>query len=356
MRREVLVAVRVDLGRAHHHVAAARPHDVEHRPVRVPRLDDLGASSAPTGASSATSSASPSVMTRSGSKVARARRPPIIGMVPIGLARISPSPRKHSATATTQTSARVGVASSSAHSSTRPSLVARPRRGRATSARNAAHASAIFAPTRRTRAGRPRRARSRARTTVKCAPFGASTTPSTMSRLMRSGVDATLPSASSSVGTIRSTHMNRPSRPPAEQVVEVEVGSEELAVAAGVAAVQVARARRRGRARARRRALSPSSYGRRRTVRSSVVEPSTRPSRARPGSAGTAPATPRPAGRAGTCPSSSSASSTAPAWRAVRKCGSSGIESSDTNAYTTCLHLARPRTAGRRRARRSSRP
>src|SRR5262245_8400586 len=66
-----------------------------------------GAWSTPTGNTSATSSASPSVMTRSGSNVARARRPPIIGTLPIGLARISPSPRKTSATATTQTSARV---------------------------------------------------------------------------------------------------------------------------------------------------------------------------------------------------------------------------------------------------------
>ena len=53
------------------------------------------------------SSASPSVITRSGSKLARARRPPIIGTVPIGFAMISPSPRKHSATATMQYSARV---------------------------------------------------------------------------------------------------------------------------------------------------------------------------------------------------------------------------------------------------------
>src|SRR5215510_3017261 len=55
----------------------------------------------------AISVASPSVMHRSGSKLARASRPPIIGMVPMGLARISPSPRKHSAMATQPTSARV---------------------------------------------------------------------------------------------------------------------------------------------------------------------------------------------------------------------------------------------------------
>ena len=39
--REVLVAERVELRRTHHHVTAARPHDVEHRAVRVPRLDRL---------------------------------------------------------------------------------------------------------------------------------------------------------------------------------------------------------------------------------------------------------------------------------------------------------------------------
>ena len=38
---EVLVAVGVDLRRAHHHVTAARPHHVEHRAVGVPRLDRL---------------------------------------------------------------------------------------------------------------------------------------------------------------------------------------------------------------------------------------------------------------------------------------------------------------------------
>ena len=38
-------------------------------------------------------------------------------------------------------------------------------------------------------------------------------------------------------------------------------------------------------------------------------------------------------------PSSSSIVVTAPAWRALRKCGSSAIESSDTNAYTTSRTL-----------------
>ena len=67
--------------------------------------------------------ASPSVIARSGSKVARARRPPIIGMVPIGLQRISPSPRKHSAMATTHTSARVTRSvSESRHQAVPPSV------------------------------------------------------------------------------------------------------------------------------------------------------------------------------------------------------------------------------------------
>ncbi len=39
--REVLVAELVDLAPAHHHVAPPRPHDVEHRAVRVPARDDL---------------------------------------------------------------------------------------------------------------------------------------------------------------------------------------------------------------------------------------------------------------------------------------------------------------------------
>src|SRR5918994_1536818 len=43
-------------------------------------------------------------------KAARASRPPIIGTLPIGLARISPSPRNASATATTQISALVASA------------------------------------------------------------------------------------------------------------------------------------------------------------------------------------------------------------------------------------------------------
>ena len=74
--------------------------------------------STPTGMMFSTSSASPSVITSSGSNVALASRPPIIGSVPIGLARISPSSRKHSASATAQTSARVGATDPRAHAAT----------------------------------------------------------------------------------------------------------------------------------------------------------------------------------------------------------------------------------------------
>ena len=90
--------------------------------------------------------ASPSVYTRSGSNVSAARRAPSVGITPIGLARISPSPRQASAHATTQTSTRDTAV-------TRPPLPAsaRQRRGtrlqghRHTSERNADHASASFA-------------------------------------------------------------------------------------------------------------------------------------------------------------------------------------------------------------------
>ena len=55
----------------------------------------------------AMSAASPSVSTRSGAKVSRARRAPICGTVPKGLAITSPSPRQAWAHATAHTSARV---------------------------------------------------------------------------------------------------------------------------------------------------------------------------------------------------------------------------------------------------------
>ena len=97
--REVLVAERVDLRRAHHHVAAPRPHDVEHRAVRVPRLDGLRR----VGVADRDRCCSPAAPRRRSSPGrartrSRASRPPMAGMVPMGLAMISPSPRKHSAT------------------------------------------------------------------------------------------------------------------------------------------------------------------------------------------------------------------------------------------------------------------
>ena len=64
---------------------------------------------------------------------------------------------------------------------------------------------------------------------MKWAPFGASTTPSTIERLMRSVWYVPASFASSSVGTIRSTDTKRlPSAAPQHEVVEVEVGAEEL--------------------------------------------------------------------------------------------------------------------------------
>ena len=95
--------------------------------------------------------ASPSVMHRSGSNVARASRPPIIGIVPMGLARISPSPRKHSATATTHTSARVTCTPVvslvvAAHAAASCTLRRYSSSGMSThSARNSAHASGLLA-------------------------------------------------------------------------------------------------------------------------------------------------------------------------------------------------------------------
>jgi hypothetical protein len=82
-------------------------HSTEHLRVRVPRLDDGARRVGPGGSGLAAKPPNPSVITRSGSKVSRASRPPIIGMMPMGLQSRSPSPRNASATATQQTSARV---------------------------------------------------------------------------------------------------------------------------------------------------------------------------------------------------------------------------------------------------------
>ena len=65
------------------------------------------AGSAPGGSGLAAKPPNPSVITRSGSKDSRASRPPIIGMMPMGLQSRSPSPRNASATAMQHTSARV---------------------------------------------------------------------------------------------------------------------------------------------------------------------------------------------------------------------------------------------------------
>ncbi len=119
--------------------------------------------STPTGMMFSTSNASPSVMTSSGATVALARRPPIIGSVPIGLARISPSPRNASATATAQTSARVKALIASPRAARAPRTGTRPRR-RPGSARGSPPRRRRPSRRRRSGAGRPRRGRSRAGT------------------------------------------------------------------------------------------------------------------------------------------------------------------------------------------------
>ena len=114
-------------------------------------LDDQLVGATGSASSLAMSVASPSVITRSGSKVARARRPPIIGMVPMGLARISPSPRKHSATATTHTSARVTRVDGHGVAHAAPPVAAARLAWYSASARsshaawNSAHASGVLA-------------------------------------------------------------------------------------------------------------------------------------------------------------------------------------------------------------------
>ena len=144
----------------------------------------------------------------------------------------------------------------------------------------------------------------------------------------------------SSVGTIRSTLMNRLRRGRSQQqVVEVEVGPEELAVAAGVAAVEV---HERGVELERRRG----------DERLAVVVGRDRPCAAGRSSIKRSEPSPTRVGRNGTrhaaacspsrnSPSSYGSSSTAPDWRAARKWGSSGIESSDTKRVHRSLDLAR---------------
>ena len=119
-RGDVHVAVAVDLARPHHHVPAAGPEHVEHGPVRDPALDDRRLVADGPGALG-------EVAPRRRTAAGRARRWPgpagrrSSGSSPIGLARISPSPRHASAQATTQTSAR--AVGSSRHADTRSRAV-----------------------------------------------------------------------------------------------------------------------------------------------------------------------------------------------------------------------------------------
>src|SRR5262249_5356565 len=195
----------------------------------------LGASSSPTGSTLPTRSASPSVTTRSGSKVARARRPPIIGTFPIGLARISRSPRNTSATATTQTSARVASVTAVSQPDCLEVLVVavdvevavaeRVPGGVVTRGRRVLALEGLVAVV----VGRARR------------EVGAE-------RGLDHAVDHQTVDAHCLHGSLRGEILGRddlldrhepPRRRQAEQIVEVRVDAEVLAVPAGVAAVHV---------------------------------------------------------------------------------------------------------------------
>src|SRR3954452_13853331 len=83
--------------------------------------------------------------------------------------------------------------------------------------------------------------------------------------------------------------------------------------------------------------VSPSSYGDMTVRISGCLATTSDPSPTRVGRNGTRHAA--ACSPSSTIPSSSSSASTAPACRALRKCGSSAIESSDTNAKTTLRTL-----------------
>ncbi|GAA3192448.1 hypothetical protein GCM10017688_58010 [Streptomyces ramulosus] len=89
-------------------IACRRPLQTRSKRVRKGAYPSTGPSgAAPSGQIPWTRRASPSVSSRSGAKVARASRTPMVGAVPKALARISPLPRNASAQATAQISARV---------------------------------------------------------------------------------------------------------------------------------------------------------------------------------------------------------------------------------------------------------
>ena len=146
------------------------------------------------------------------------------------------------------------------------------------------------------------------------------------------------PSLQEVVGLDDALHRHEPAlRSHAHEVVEVRVDVQVLTVAALVAAVHVDQRDVEGRAPASRRAPRRRRRARSRFAGARLTRITSEPSPTRVGRNGTrhaAACNPRR-----NMPSSSSVVLTAPDCRALRKCGSSGIESSDTNAYTTCCTL-----------------
>jgi len=142
--------VLVDLRGAHHHVATARPHQVEHIPEREPALDELLPHRRPRGTDRKGRTEQHGVAVgeqQIGFEVDTASRTAIIGIVPMGLARISPSSRHASAQATTQTSAN-NADDAGDDDAGEPTLIRDPRLAgirpperRTYRARNASHAS-----------------------------------------------------------------------------------------------------------------------------------------------------------------------------------------------------------------------
>src|SRR5919197_9928 len=100
-------------------IACRRPAHTISKTTRKGIHPSITFSSSPaaSGRGFATRYASPSLTSRSGSNVALARRAAIVGMTPNALARISPSPRHASAQATTHTSSSVKSATARPHRS-----------------------------------------------------------------------------------------------------------------------------------------------------------------------------------------------------------------------------------------------
>ena len=130
-----------------------------------------------------------------------------------------------------------------------------------------------------------------------------------------------------------------PLRGPAEEVVEVRVGTEDLRVAARVGAVDV---HERGVERERRHREAALAVGVGRDAPSRARGAGARRrSRARHASAGRAGGASPRGGPTGSCPRRAPSTASAPAWRAGRKCGSSGIRSSETKPKHQLPDLAR---------------